>query len=71
MSERLTLHSPRRPNVVWIFDDQHRVHATSYRGDENVFTPNIDNLAREGDALLRFDCAVRERRGARRFAALC
>ena len=55
MSERLTLHSPRRPNVVWIFGDQHRVHATSYRGDGNVFTPNIDNLAREG---MRFDCAV-------------
>ena len=55
MSDRLTLHPPRRPNVVWIFGDQHRVHATSYRGDPNVFTPNIDNLAREG---MRFDGAV-------------
>ena len=33
MSERLTLHRARRPNVVWIFGDQHRAHATSYRGD--------------------------------------
>ena len=55
MSERLTLRAPRRPNVVWIFGDQHRAHATSYRGDGNVFTPNVDNLAREG---MRFDCAV-------------
>ena len=55
MSERLTLRTPRPPNVLWIFGDQHRAHATSYRGDRNVFTPNIDNLAREG---MRFDCAV-------------
>ncbi len=55
MNERLTLHAPRRPNVVWIFADQHRAQATSYRGDGNVFTPNIDNLAREG---MRFDGAV-------------
>ena len=46
MSERLTLRTPRRPNVVWIFGDQHRSHATSYRGDGNVFTPNIDNYVR-------------------------
>ena len=55
MNERLTLHAPRRPNVVWVFGDQHRAQATSYRGDGNVFTPNIDNLAREG---MRFDGAV-------------
>ena len=55
MSDRLTLRTPRPPNVLWIFGDQHRAHATSYRGDRNVFTPNIDNLAREG---MRFDAAV-------------
>ena len=55
VSERLSLHRARRPNVVWVFGDQHRAHATSYRGDGNVFTPNIDNLAREG---MRFDGAV-------------
>ena len=54
VSERLSLHRARRPNVVWVFGDQHRAHATSY-GDGNVFTPNIDNLAREG---MRFDSAV-------------
>lgn len=55
MNERLSFRPERRPNVIWIFGDQHRAHALSYRGDPNVFTPNIDNLAREG---MRFDCAV-------------
>ena len=43
------------PNVVWILCDQLRAQAFSYRGDPNVHTPNIDNLAREG---MRFDCAL-------------
>ncbi len=45
----------RRPNVLWVFGDQHRAQALSYRGDPNVLTPNIDNLARSG---VRFDSAV-------------
>jgi arylsulfatase A-like enzyme len=44
-----------RPNLIWIFGDQHRAQALGYRGDPNVCTPNIDNLAREG---MRFDNAV-------------
>ena len=55
MNEQFSFRPVRRPNVIWIFGDQHRAHALSYRGDPNVFTPNIDNLAREG---MRFDCAV-------------
>ena len=45
----------RRPNVIWVFGDQHRAQATGYRGDPNLSTPNIDSLGREG---VRFDCAV-------------
>lgn len=45
----------RRPNVIWIFGDQHRAQCLGYRGDPNVRTPNIDNLARNG---MRFDNAV-------------
>ncbi len=45
----------RPANVIWIFGDQHRAQACSYRGDPNVYTPNIDNLARDG---MRFDAAV-------------
>ena len=55
MNEQFSFRPVRRPNVIWVFGDQHRAHALSYRGDPNVFTPNIDNLAREG---MRFDCAV-------------
>jgi len=55
MTEKLDLRVQRKPNVIWIFGDQHRAQALSYRGDPNVFTPNIDNLARDG---MRFDCAL-------------
>jgi len=37
----------RRPNVIWIFGDQHRAHATGYAGDPNVHTPNLDRFASE------------------------
>ncbi len=55
MSASLKLRSTRRPNVLWILGDQHRGQALGYRGDPNLSTPNIDNLARSG---VRFDCAV-------------
>lgn len=35
-----------RPNVIWIFGDQHRAQATGYMEDPNVHTPNIDRLAK-------------------------
>ncbi len=38
----------RRPNVIWVFGDQHRAQALSCAGDPNVNTPNIDRMAREG-----------------------
>jgi arylsulfatase A-like enzyme len=44
-----------RPNVLWVLCDQLRAQALGYRGDPNVCTPNIDNLARNG---MRFDAAV-------------
>jgi arylsulfatase A-like enzyme len=37
-----------RPNVIWIFGDQHRAQATGYAGDPNVHTPHLDRLAAEG-----------------------
>ncbi len=40
--------APRRPNVLFIFDDQHRADALGYRGCRNVATPNLDRLASEG-----------------------
>ena len=67
MSEKFSFRPVRRPNVIWVFGDQHRAHALSYRGDPNVFTPNIDNLAARGDAFLTVRFPVR--RGVRLFAA--
>ena len=55
MNHDLELQPQRNPNIIWIFGDQHRAQALSYRGDPNVYTPNIDNLARSG---MRFDNAV-------------
>jgi len=37
-----------RPNVIWVFGDQHRGSALGCMGDPNLHTPNIDRLAAEG-----------------------
>src|SRR6266568_4097368 len=37
-----------RPNVIWIFGDQHRAQALSCNGDANARTPNIDTMAVDG-----------------------
>ncbi len=42
------LSDPARPNIIWIFGDQHRAQAQSHMGDPNVHTPNLDCLAEEG-----------------------
>lgn len=38
----------RRPNVIWIFGDQHRAQSLGWAGDPDICTPNIDTLADEG-----------------------
>ena len=37
-----------RPNVLWIFGDQHRAQALGANGDPNACTPNLDNLSALG-----------------------
>lgn len=37
-----------KPNVLWIFGDQHRAQALGYMGNPNLSTPYIDRLAAEG-----------------------
>ncbi|MGC9455794.1 MAG: sulfatase family protein [Phycisphaerae bacterium] len=39
---------PARPNVIWVFGDQHRAFAQSHMGDPNVHTPEMDRMAAEG-----------------------
>ena len=46
---------PVRPNVIWIFGDQHRGQAMGCAGDPNVATPNLDAMAAQG---VRFTGAV-------------
>lgn len=47
---------PERPNIVFIFTDDHSANAISAYGSEINTTPNIDRLANEG---MRFDyCLV-------------
>lgn len=35
----------KRPNIIWIFGDQHRAQALSCMGDPNLQTPHLDRLA--------------------------
>jgi arylsulfatase A-like enzyme len=39
---------PGRPNILWIFGDQHRAQALSCTGDPNLATPNLDRMAEDG-----------------------
>ena len=34
-----------RPNVIWVFGDQHRAQAPGSMGDPNLHTPSLDRLA--------------------------
>ena len=43
----------KRPNVIWIFGDQHRAQSLGYMGDPNVSTPHLNRLADEGITFTR------------------
>lgn len=38
----------KAPNVVFVLADEWRAHATAYKGDPNVKTPNLDRLSTSG-----------------------
>ena len=38
----------KRPNILFVFSDQHRFCDLGYAGNPEVETPNLDSLAREG-----------------------
>ena len=50
MNDPRVLPPVRRPNVLWIFGDQHRAQATGYCGGPKVSIPNLDNLGPAGAA---------------------
>ncbi len=39
--------SRKKPNVVFVFSDQHRYQATGFAGDPNVKTPVMDELSKQ------------------------
>ena len=45
-----------KPNILWIFSDQHRAQAMSCAGDPNIKTSNLDKLAAEGIRFTRAYC---------------
>ena len=45
----------QRPNIIWLFGDQHRGQALSCMGDPNLSTPHFDSMGIEG---LQFSQAV-------------
>ena len=53
----LLLHASQRPNIVFIFSDDHAVGAISAYGSEILQTPQIDRLANEGSVFLNSFCA--------------
>lgn len=54
-TDSIDLKCEKKANVIWVFGDQLRGQSFGYKGDSNVNTPNIDNMARNG---MRYDCAV-------------
>lgn len=46
--EKAYLNKNKKPNIIWIFGDQHRAQMLGCSGDPNVYTPNIDNMASLG-----------------------
>ncbi len=46
--ERVMSEQDKACNLIWVFGDQHRGHATSYAGDPNLHTPNLDRMAADG-----------------------
>jgi len=46
-------HTGSRPNVIWIFGDQHPSCMLSRHGDPNIQTPNIDTMAEYGIDFVR------------------
>lgn len=54
MNQQLLGDTPRRPNVIVILSDDQGWGDLSLNGNQNLQTPNIDRLAREGASFDRF-----------------
>jgi arylsulfatase A-like enzyme len=43
----------KKPNIIFLFTDQHRAQSLGWNGDTNLSTPGLDNLARNGTVFSR------------------
>jgi len=50
--------SPRRPNILFIMTDQHRLDAMGAYGNRPIRTPHLDGLARQGMRFERYYVAA-------------
>lgn len=48
--------SPARPNIVFVFSDQHSYKYTGYAGHPYVQTPHLDRIARQGVVFTQAYC---------------
>lgn len=51
-------HTSERPNIIYIFTDQHTAKAMSCTGNMDVNTPNIDRLAAAGIRMTNAYCTA-------------
>jgi len=57
LNSRLCVAADQRPNIVFVFSDDHAVQAIGAYGSQINKTPNIDRLAQEGAVFERSFCA--------------
>lgn len=58
LSMPLCVIAQERPNIIYIFTDQHSAQALSCMGNDDVSTPNIDRLADAGVLFTRAYCSA-------------
>lgn len=51
-------HAAERPNIIYIFTDQHTANAMSCAGNPDLHTPNLDRLAAAGIMFQNAYCAA-------------
>ena len=48
--------APTKPNILFLFSDQHNARCLGVAGHPDVKTPNLDSLAQEGVRMTRAFC---------------
>ena len=59
-------YAAERPNIIYIFTDQHTANAMSCAGNPDLHTPNLDRLAAAGVMFQNAYCTAAQRSFTRR-----